>query len=55
MKKKQKKKLNKQLGSKAPRRESKTERNRLSTMVIEDKKKAQNKKKCRGKANTDES
>jgi len=31
------------------RKENKTERNRLGTMVIRDKKKEENKKKCRGK------
>ena len=32
------------------RNQSKTERGRISTMVIPDKKKAENKKRCRGKS-----
>ena len=36
------------------RRKSNTERGRLGTMVQKDKKKATNKKKCRGKVNTDD-
>ena len=54
MNKRQKKKLNKQLGSKKPRNESKTQRGRLDTMVVPDKKKKANKRKCRGKVNTDD-
>lgn len=54
MNKRQKKKQNKQYGNKTPRNESKTERGRLDTMVVTDKKKAQSKKKCRGKVNTDD-
>jgi len=36
------------------RRKSNTERGRLGTMVEKDKKKAANKKKCRGKVNVDD-
>ena len=53
MNKRQKKKRDKQFGSKAPRNQSKTERGRLSPMVVTDKKKAQSKNKCRGKINYD--
>ena len=49
MKKRAKKKLNKQFGKDKPRNESKTERGRLATMVERDKKKEASKKKCRGK------
>jgi hypothetical protein len=55
MNKRQKKKHKKQWSSNTPRNESKTERGRLSTMVIKDKKKENSKKKCRGKVNTDDS
>jgi hypothetical protein len=51
MNKRQKKKHNKQFGNKTPRKNSNTERDRLGTMVIKDKKKEQNKRKCRGKIN----
>jgi hypothetical protein len=51
MNKRQKKKLKKQHGSRENRNQSKTERNRLSTMVIADRKKAESKKQCRGKIN----
>jgi hypothetical protein len=36
------------------RKKSNTERSRLGTMVVADKKKAANKKKCRGKVNVDD-
>jgi len=55
MKKQQKKKFNKQHKPDKPRRSNPTKRDRLSTMVIPDKKKVANKKKCRGKVNTDDS
>ena len=51
MNKRQKKKHNKQFGSDTPRNQSKTERGRLTTMVVPDKKKKANKEKCRGKIN----
>ena len=54
MNKRQKKKQNKQFGSDKPRNQSKTQRNRLSTMVVTDKKKKANKEKCRGKKNYEE-
>ena len=53
MNKRQKKKQEKQFGGKKPRNQDKTERGRLSTMVVTDKKKAQSKNKCRGKINYD--
>ena len=53
MNKRQKKKLIKQLGSKKPRRPNPTTRDRLGTMVIPDKKKKANKRKCRGRINYD--
>ena len=55
MNKRQKKKLNKRFGNQETRNESKTQRGRLNTMVIKDKKKQVNKKKCRGKTNYDNS
>jgi len=51
---KKKIKFNKQFGNKKPRTENKTERGRLGTMVEKDKKKEANKRKCRGKVNTDD-
>ncbi len=51
MNKRQKKKHNIQFGTKKPRNQDKTERGRLSTMVVTDKKKKANKRKCRGKVN----
>jgi hypothetical protein len=53
MNKRQKKKHKKQFGTKKPRNQDKTERGRLSTMVVTDKKKAQSKNKCRGKIHYD--
>lgn len=53
MNKRQRKKLNKRLGSDTPRNQSKTERGRLGTMVITDKKKKENRERCRGKVNHD--
>lgn len=53
MNKRQKKKQNKQFGNKKPRNQDKTERGRLGTMVVTDKKKDASKKKCRGKINYD--
>jgi len=53
MNKRQKKKHNKQFGSDKPRNQNKTQRGRLTTMVLPDKKKAQSKNKCRGKINYD--
>lgn len=50
MNKRQKKKLNKRFGTNETRNQSKTERGRLGTMVVSDKKKKENKEKCRGKA-----
>ena len=55
MKKQQKKKFNKQHKTDKPRRSNPTERGRLGTMVEKDKKKQANKRKCRGKVNTDDS
>lgn len=54
MNKRQKKKLAKRLGSHTPRNQSKTDRGRLNTMVIPDKKKKESKNKCRGKVNTND-
>ena len=54
MNKRQKKKFDKQNKSDKPRNENKTERGRLGTMVIPDKKKQASKRKCRGKVNTDD-
>jgi hypothetical protein len=51
MNKRQKKKFDKQHGSDTPRNQNKTERSRLSTMVVKDKKKEASRKKCRGKIN----
>jgi len=53
MNKRQKKKFNKQHRTDTPRNQSKTERGRLTTMVVPDKKKKANKRKCRGKINYD--
>lgn len=53
MNKRQKKKFAKQHRADTPRTENKTERGRISTMVIPDKKKKDSKKKCRGKVNYD--
>ena len=54
MRKRQKKKFDIQHKSNKLRKRNKTERERLGTMVIPDKKKAANKKKCRGKMSIDE-
>jgi hypothetical protein len=54
MNKRQKKKFDKQFGSQPARKQNKTERGRLGTMVIPNKKKATNKKECRGKMNSND-
>ena len=54
MNKRQKKKLKKRFEGQQTRNQSKTERGRLGTMVVSDKKKKASKDKCRGKVNTDD-